>query len=106
MPILCALYFPLANVGFFVTTLVALLADSLKVEFSVTTVEMVSVGTVPAWRQYYLTSKSISVLILLLTVKEIHLTNCKLESGTILIHQHFHSIEVEINTDAPATSST
>ena len=32
-----------------------------------------------------------------------HLTNCKLETATELVHQYFLSVEAHINADIPAT---
>ncbi len=35
--------------------------------------------------------------------EELHFTHCKLETATILVHQHSTCVEVNIDADAPAT---
>ena len=43
------------------------------------------------------------VNLLTITSEKLHLTNCKLEISTGLVHQHLPCVEAEINADIPAT---
>ena len=46
---------------------------------------------------------SLKINSLTIACKEFHLTNCKLESATELVHQYFLSVEVDTDADIPTT---